>query len=212
MKLRPTPSERSKKPQKSKFSQYAARSDALSYQEVMGPRQSKNDSMAASSEGAAKRKRGGPGRPWSPGQSGNPAGRKPDAEIRKVHELCRPFTADAVNALVDIMSNSPSDRAKVAAATELLDRGWGKAPASLLLSMDQENPLKVQVESLSDADLEQKVAESLERKKAQANGTKRIDATDPDDAESIRRALVEQGAKPPQDWEEAKNELGLDER
>src|SRR5215471_18930502 len=59
--------------------------------------------------------------PWKPGQSGNPGGRsRADAELRR---LAREYTGEAVHALV-VSLDDPKTR--VAAAAELLDRGWGK--------------------------------------------------------------------------------------
>ena len=45
-----------------------------------------------------------------------------------VQELARSHATEALEKLADIMRNSQSDSAKVAAAKELLDRGWGKPP------------------------------------------------------------------------------------
>ena len=60
------------------------------------------------------------------GVSGNPGGR-PKA-IGIVQELARQHTPKAIEKLADITRNSQSDSAKIAAAKELLDRGWGKPP------------------------------------------------------------------------------------
>jgi hypothetical protein len=59
---------------------------------------------------------------FQPGRSGNPGGRpKRNVEIQ---ELARARTADAIAAL-EAALKSPGER--VAAAKELLDRGWGRA-------------------------------------------------------------------------------------
>jgi hypothetical protein len=68
---------------------------------------------------------------FKPGRSGNPGGR-PKA-IGIVQELARQHTPRAIDKLADIMRNSQSDSAKIAAAKELLDRGWGK-PAQFSIS------------------------------------------------------------------------------
>ncbi|MDI6773155.1 MAG: DUF5681 domain-containing protein [bacterium] len=85
--------------------------------------------MAQISETAAKRKprRHGPGRPWQPGQSGNPGGR-PKAVVA-VAELARQHTEEAVATLAAIMRAEvrgvrPGDM--VRAAEALLARGWGQ--------------------------------------------------------------------------------------
>src|SRR4051794_19249121 len=59
---------------------------------------------------------------FRPGQSGNPGGR-PKAE-RNVRELAQRHTAEAIEALVDVVrTGKPAER--VQAATALLDGGWG---------------------------------------------------------------------------------------
>src|SRR5215469_2110911 len=66
---------------------------------------------------------------WQQGQSGNPGGRpKGHGSIR---ELARQHTDAAVNTLVEIAERGKNDSARVAAATALLDRGWGKATQHL---------------------------------------------------------------------------------
>jgi hypothetical protein len=60
------------------------------------------------------------GRPFVKGQSGNPAGRRKDADIST---MAREFTTEALEALVAAL-RSPKER--VPAAVALLDRGWGK--------------------------------------------------------------------------------------
>jgi hypothetical protein len=59
------------------------------------------------------------------GKSGNPGGRpKADIELR---ELARKQTRKAVRVLTEIMSDKKAQsRARVLAATVLLDRAWGK--------------------------------------------------------------------------------------
>jgi len=94
---------------------------------------------------------------WAPGQSGNPEGRKPDLELRKVHELFRPHTQEAVRALVDIMKSGASERARVAAAEVVLDRGWGKAPSTLALTSPNDVP---ELASLADDELTKRMIEA----------------------------------------------------
>ncbi len=65
------------------------------------------------------------GRPWQPGQSGNPGGRI--GVPPQVRELARQWTEAAISALAEITTDrraTPS--ARTAAAVALLDRGWGR--------------------------------------------------------------------------------------
>jgi hypothetical protein len=58
------------------------------------------------------------------GQSGNPGGMpKGVAEVKR---LAQTHTADAIGALVRVLKTGESESAIVAAATALLDRGFGK--------------------------------------------------------------------------------------
>jgi Family of unknown function (DUF5681) len=67
---------------------------------------------------------------WKPGQSGNPLGRMKKG--KNLRELAREFTDDAINTIVSIMLNpQSSDVSRIAAARELLNRGWG-VPQPLL--------------------------------------------------------------------------------
>jgi hypothetical protein len=60
--------------------------------------------------------------PFVKGQSGNPGGRP--RVVGEVQELARSHTADAVTTLAEIMRDT--EAARVAAASALLDRGYGK--------------------------------------------------------------------------------------
>lgn len=66
---------------------------------------------------------------WVKGQSGNPSGARP--HWAAVKDLARQYTVEAIQALYNVMTNSKNDRAKVAAADAILDRGWGK-PAQVI--------------------------------------------------------------------------------
>jgi hypothetical protein len=73
------------------------------------------------------------GRPFSKGQSGNPGGRP--KELREVTELARSAAPEAVKALVNIMNDSEAPpTARIAAATAILDRGFGRPAQSVDVS------------------------------------------------------------------------------
>ena len=66
-------------------------------------------------------------RPWKPGQSGNPGGR-PKGVAKTVREVCGGTPLLLAQVLLEIaLDPKARDRDRIAAARELLDRGWGKA-------------------------------------------------------------------------------------
>jgi hypothetical protein len=52
----------------------------------------------------------------------------PNKATRDIKALAQKHTPEALKTLASIMKASESDAARVAAAKELLDRGYGKAP------------------------------------------------------------------------------------
>lgn len=69
------------------------------------------------------------GRPFEKGQSGNPGGRP--KEIAWLRELAREHTEAAIRTLAAVMNDGgASPSARVAAASALLDRGFGKPEQS----------------------------------------------------------------------------------
>lgn len=71
-----------------------------------------------------------PARPPETVEGASSALEAPQGRERDVRELARSFTADAVRTLAEIMGDSGSAASsRVAAATALLDRGWGRVGA-----------------------------------------------------------------------------------
>jgi hypothetical protein len=68
-------------------------------------------------------RRGNRGR-WLSGSSPNPGGRP--KIIEEIKTLAREYTETAIDTLVHIAENGKQESARVAAASALLDRGWGK--------------------------------------------------------------------------------------
>jgi hypothetical protein len=79
------------------------------------------------------------GMPFQKGQSGNPAGRKP-GQLRAIANLAieaRRFSVPALRTLVEVCKNTKQPGAvRVAAATAILDRGFGKPTQSVDLVAD----------------------------------------------------------------------------
>ena len=74
-------------------------------------------------------KRKAPRTAWKKGQSGNPGGRP--KEVAEVRELSRQYTDEAIQTLVTLMQSAKVERTRLAAASELLDRGYGRPPQAI---------------------------------------------------------------------------------
>jgi hypothetical protein len=64
------------------------------------------------------------GRPFVPGQSGNPGGRPKD--VLGIQRLALERCPEAIEKLTELMRSAQSERAQVDAASKILDRGCGK--------------------------------------------------------------------------------------
>jgi hypothetical protein len=84
--------------------------------------------------------------PWQPGQSGNPAGRKPgipNKATAAVKEAAQVYTAEALRILVAIMRDKKeAASARVSAAKEILDRGHGKTPQAINMAVSGFDPAR----------------------------------------------------------------------
>lgn len=77
------------------------------------------------------------GKPFQKGHSGNPGGRSKVS--REVQQLAAKHCPDAIETLVDLFKNSRSEKIRLDAAKELLDRGAGKAIQTL--ASDEDSPV-----------------------------------------------------------------------
>jgi hypothetical protein len=79
---------------------------------------------------------------FRPGQSGNPGGRP--KVLGEIQELARGYTKKAIETLAAIMQNEKtSPSARVAAASAILDRGYGK-PQSTFAGSSEEDSLTLE--------------------------------------------------------------------
>ncbi len=91
------------------------------------------------------------GKPFEKGKSGNPGGRP--RELKHVRDLARQHTKAAVATLVKIMHDEDeTGSARARAAEAILDRAWGRAPATMELTGAESGPVehKSAKDSLSD--------------------------------------------------------------
>lgn len=77
-----------------------------------------------------------------------------------MRSLARQHTSFAVRVLVGIARQSKSEPARVAAATQLLDRGWGKPQQDLTVSGDVQVIIRKMLEG-DDAKVIDVVAQAL---------------------------------------------------
>jgi hypothetical protein len=77
------------------------------------------------------------GRPFEPGQSGNPGGRP--RVIGELRDLARAHAPAAIEELARLALKAKSETARIAAIRELLDRGLGKPMQ--FVAADNEPPL-----------------------------------------------------------------------
>jgi hypothetical protein len=87
-------------------------------------------------------------------QQGNTWGKHKRPLARHVSELCRDYTTGAVKRLAAIMMQDRDLRSAVAAAKELLDRGYGKSPITFDV-----------LHTLNDRELEDTARKILEKRK-----------------------------------------------
>lgn len=75
------------------------------------------------------------GKPFQPGTTGNKGGRpKKTEEERTLEQMCKDKTPDALGTILYIMQDGEQERARLAAAQYIIDRGWGRAKESVELS------------------------------------------------------------------------------
>lgn len=65
----------------------------------------------------------------------------PNKATASIKELARQYTTEALEALVGVLRDSETDAAKVSAAKEILDRGYGKA-TTVVAGDDEGGPIR----------------------------------------------------------------------
>ena len=103
---------------------------------------------------------------FKPGQSGNPSGRRKD---RTVKMLAREYTVEAIETLARILKDEKATpAAQVAAATALLDRGWGRPVQQL--EVGEAGAFS----EMSDDDLDAFIASAVDRMAALGGDSKGV--------------------------------------
>jgi hypothetical protein len=100
---------------------------------------------------------------YLPGVSGNPSGMS--RALVEVTDLARQYAPEAIAALVQIATGGESESARVAAATALLDRGYGR-PQTLthvvehrsVKEMTDEELIAILLGGLSSEELDERIA------------------------------------------------------
>jgi hypothetical protein len=96
---------------------------------------------------------------WTKGQSGNPGGRP--SGLGEIREIARQHTDGAIETLVRVMGDKEaSPSAQVAAASALLDRGWGRPAQTIDANINNQ-------ESFSD--VLRRISESKQAEKESAS-------------------------------------------
>jgi hypothetical protein len=92
---------------------------------------------------------------FQPGQSGNPGGRRRKSDDdRKVEELARTYSVEALKILASIMRSAKTPAsARSAAAQAILDRGYGR-PRQTVGHGGEEDAAPIRIENLSEYQLE----------------------------------------------------------
>jgi len=106
------------------------------------PRKATKGGLAENSQNLPAKRGRGRGRPFQPGQSGNPGGRP--KLLAEVKALAAEHTKDAIKALSEIAKNPKALAvARVSAANALLDRAWGKPTQAVEMSGPDGGPVPV---------------------------------------------------------------------
>lgn len=69
---------------------------------------------------------------------------RPRPPVREAKRLARHATPQAIRALIDVVTNSDDDTARIKAAEALLNRGWGKAEQAM--TVDAKTEVRVVVD------------------------------------------------------------------
>lgn len=125
------------------------------------------------------------------GSSGNPGGRPKSKDLR---ELCRTYTAAAVEELARLALHATGQMVRVQAIRELLDRGYGRPMQGLEVTVDDVRP-----EAEAPTLLPDELAVALDQIIAKAESEMGISHTDGLTNEQRIKRMIESGEHLPPD-------------
>jgi hypothetical protein len=82
------------------------------------------------------------------GQSGNPGGRP--KVLAEIQELARRHTSDAIAELARLSLKAKSERTRIAAIRELLDRAYGRSRQSLEIDTNPSDPMQALLDYIDE--------------------------------------------------------------
>lgn len=85
------------------------------------------------------------GRPFAPGQSGNPGGKNPEKE--ELRRYIRTFSKENVDGVMELARNAQNEKVRLSARTWMLEQDIGKA--LIAISGEDGGPLKLDMDLLN---------------------------------------------------------------
>lgn len=96
---------------------------------------------------------------FQPGQSGNPGGRSQGKTVARYVRECTGDGKELVDILLAIARDKRVKRAqRIRAVAELFDRGWGTAPQTINVTVNDQREGDIDWDGMSDEELDRMIA------------------------------------------------------